>query len=191
MYLPEEEKHLGPHAAKWAAASLHIVRGYIRQRGPESFLEAVVRLHAVFHDSSSITADGRVSAGCPVRFPREKGGDDSHVLCLCYIEARCLCCQPVDGYMLRKPPPGHVCFRALPAYALGTSVHAVVLIEAEVTLFVNMAGACERIYKTAIPAPYTSAIEGNMKELLEEFSNGPDPLNVSFYVVYKGGRKGF
>ena len=28
-------------------------------------------------------------------------------------------------------------------------------LEDQVTLFVNMAGACERIYKTPIPSPYT------------------------------------
>ena len=53
-------------------------------------------------------------------------------------------------------PPRSVCTLMRPPFpCLPPPFPSQAQLEDQVTLFVNMAGACERIYKTPIPSPYT------------------------------------
>lgn len=110
----EDGAKLTKAACRWAAASLHVLRGYIQQKGKDSHLEASHLLDQ--EELSYLSHWSNPPSGC------------SRMLSLIVNQA-------VDSKWLHPIQRSQI--------------------EAEVSLYVNMAGACERIYKTAIPAAYT------------------------------------
>ena len=113
--LPEDgSRKLKQAAIRWACASLHVLKGYIQQKGKDSYLEAA---HLLNEDELLYLSKWSVNppTGC------------SAMLSAIVNEAAARGLHPIQRSQ----------------------------IEAEVSLYVNMAGACERIYKTPIPAAYT------------------------------------